>query len=76
MTSWDLRQDDDVKLFGLELKSKDIDQTDLHHLIPQNSLSETCNIGMTSWDLRQDDDVKLFGLELKSKDIDQTGWQI
>ena len=45
MTSWDLRQDDDVKLFGLELKSKDIDQTDLHHLIPQNSLSETCNIG-------------------------------
>ena len=28
MTSWDLRQDDDVKLFGLELKSKDIDQTD------------------------------------------------
>ena len=38
MTSWDLRQDDDVKLFGLELKSKDIDQTDLHRFEDGNYL--------------------------------------
>ena len=46
MTSWDLRQDDDVKLFGLELKSKDIDQTDwqIQNTQFQDSLSETCNV--------------------------------
>ena len=51
MTSWDLRQDDDVKLFGLELKSKDIDQTDwqIQNTQFQDSLSETCNNTLTLW---------------------------
>ena len=52
MTSWDLRQDDDVKLFGLELKSKDIDQTDwqIQNTQFQDSLSETCNVRI--WKLK------------------------
>ena len=52
MTSWDLRQDDDVKLFGLDLKSKDIDQTDwqIQNTQFQDSLSETCNVRI--WKLK------------------------
>ena len=59
-----LRKTSKYRHFTIEIK-KDIDQTDLHHLIPQNSLSETCNIG----ELFSENNLPQHGLELFDENL-------
>ena len=54
-----------IGILRSRLKKKDIDQTDLHHLIPQNSLSETCNIG----ELFSENNLPEHGLELFDENL-------